>query len=219
MISPNDFSLHIRLHYSKTGALRYSSTLDMQLVWERTFRRAQLPLDYSHGFHPQPRIQQALPLPLGFLSEDEIMDVWLSAELVSIAIITALQKAVPPGIDISKLNVIIEKTASITTQVQSTLYSVIPLVEINELDLQKSIKDFLSKDSVTRELRKKVYDLRPLVEKCESKSLPGEKVEIQMQLSAREGANGRPDEVISSFGYNPMDFLYIRKKTILINSD
>ncbi len=147
------------------------------------------------------------------------MDVWLSAELESIAILTALRKAVPPGIEILKLNVISEKTASITTQVLSTMYSVFPLIEINEVDLQKSINEFLSKDTITRELRKKVYDLRPLVEKCENKSLPGKKVEIKMQLSAREGANARPDEVISSLGYNPMDFLYTRKKTILINSD
>lgn len=219
MNSPDESIMHIRLQYSKTAALRYSSTLDMQLVWERTFRRAQLPLDYSHGFHPQPRIQQALPLPLGFLSDDEIMDVWLSIELESIAILSTLQKAAPPGIDISKLEVITEKTTSITTQVLSTLYSAIPLTEINREDLQQSIDEFLSKDAIMRELRKKTYDLRPLVEKCELKSLPKNKVEILLQLAAREGANGRPDEVISSLGYNPMDFLYTRKKTILINSN
>jgi radical SAM-linked protein len=219
MNSPDETSMHIRLHYSKTAALRYSSTLDMQLVWERTFRRAQIPLDYSHGFHPQPRIQQALPLPLGFLSDDEIMDVWLSTELDPIAVLSSMQKATPPGIDILKLAVITEKSTSITTQVLSTLYSAMPLIEINREDLQASIDEFLSKDSVIRILRKKAYDVRPLVEKCELKPLPRKKVEIRLQLAAREGANGRPDEVISSLGYNPMDFLYTRKKTILIHYD
>jgi radical SAM-linked protein len=219
MISPIESTMHIRLHYSKSAALRYSSTLDMQLVWERTFRRAQLPLAYSQGFHPQPRIQQALPMPLGFLSDDEIMDVWLLNQLESNTILFKLRKAAPPGIDISTLEVIIEKTTSITTQVLSTLYSAMPLVEINHADLQKSINGFLSKDTAMREMRKKAYNLRPLVEKCELKYLSGEKVEIILQLAAREGANGRPDEVISSLGYNPMDFLYTRKKTVLINSD
>lgn len=47
----------IRIHYAKTEGLRYTSNLDMQKVWERALRRAGLPLYYSQGFHPQPRIQ------------------------------------------------------------------------------------------------------------------------------------------------------------------
>ncbi len=218
MISPIDTAMHVRLHYFKLAALRFSSTLDMQLVWERTFRRAQLPLAYSQGFHPQPRIQQALPLPLGFLSEDEIMDVWLSKELDPVHLLTRLQNTVPPGIKLSNLESITEKTPSITTQVVSTLYSAVPLVEINSTDLQKSITDLLLKDHVMRVLRNKEYNLRPLVEKCDLKFLSRGKIDIVLQLSAREGANGRPDEVISSLGYNPMDFLFTRKKTVLINS-
>jgi len=73
----------IRVTYARTAPLRYTGHLDMQIVWERCLRRARLPLMYSQGFHPQPRINQACPLPLGMTSQMEVMDFWLE---ISVAI-------------------------------------------------------------------------------------------------------------------------------------
>jgi radical SAM-linked protein len=44
--------------------MRYTGHLDLHRAWERTFRRARLPLAYSQGFHPQPRLNLACALPL-----------------------------------------------------------------------------------------------------------------------------------------------------------
>jgi hypothetical protein len=55
----------IRIQYAKTEPLRYTGNLDMHRIWERTLRRARLTIAYSQGFHPQPRLNQACPLPLG----------------------------------------------------------------------------------------------------------------------------------------------------------
>ena len=67
--------LRVRITYTKSGGLRYTGNLDMHKIWERTMRRARLPLAYSQGFHPQPRINQASPLPLGMVSQVEMVDV------------------------------------------------------------------------------------------------------------------------------------------------
>ena len=67
----------IRICYAKTEPLRYTSNLDVHKVWERLLLRARLPLAYSQGFHHQPRINQAAPLPLGFTSRVEMVDIWL----------------------------------------------------------------------------------------------------------------------------------------------
>ncbi|MDP3186130.1 MAG: TIGR03936 family radical SAM-associated protein, partial [Anaerolineales bacterium] len=64
----------MRITFSKTGALRYTGHLDLQRIWERTARRAGLPLVYSQGFHPQPKIQIAAALPLGFSGRAELVD-------------------------------------------------------------------------------------------------------------------------------------------------
>src|SRR3990172_977319 len=69
--------IRCRMTYQKTEALRYTGNLDLQKIWERFLRRADLPVAYSQGFHPQPRIQQAAPLPLGFLSRAELADIYL----------------------------------------------------------------------------------------------------------------------------------------------
>jgi len=70
--------MRLRIVFSKTGSLRYTGHLDLQTVWERTIRRAGLPLAYTHGFHPGPKIQIASALPLGFLGRLEIVDIWLT---------------------------------------------------------------------------------------------------------------------------------------------
>ena len=69
--------MRLRITFSKSGALRYTGHLDLQTTWERTLRRAGLPLAYTHGFHPGPRIQIASALPLGFIGRAEIVDIWL----------------------------------------------------------------------------------------------------------------------------------------------
>ncbi len=66
-----------RVRFRKAERVRYISHLDVLRSWERSIRRAGLPLTYSQGFTPHPKIAFASPLPLGFVGEDEIMDVTL----------------------------------------------------------------------------------------------------------------------------------------------
>ena len=71
----------LRLTFAKTEAMRFTGHLDLHHTWERTFRRAGLPLAYSQGFNPHPRLNLASALPLGFTSECEVIDVWLEQEM------------------------------------------------------------------------------------------------------------------------------------------
>ena len=76
--------MRIRIVYSKADSLKYTGNLDLQKIWERLLRRANLPLAYSQGFHPQPRINQGCPLPLGFIGENEMVDIWLDFEQLNV---------------------------------------------------------------------------------------------------------------------------------------
>ena len=67
----------VRIFYRKEGLLRYVSHLDMNRLFTRLLRRAALPLWYTEGFNPRPRLQFALPLSLGWESDWEIVDVRL----------------------------------------------------------------------------------------------------------------------------------------------
>jgi radical SAM-linked protein len=71
----------VRLYFAKRERVRYISHLDVLRYWERAIRRAELPLSYSQGFTPHPRLQFAGPLPLGYLADREVVDVGLDERL------------------------------------------------------------------------------------------------------------------------------------------
>ncbi len=101
--SPKPLSNRYRFTFSKTGAFKYLSHLEMMSAIARTFKRAGLTLKYSEGFHPKPRISFAGSLPVGMESLEE----WLDAELVVVAgkageagdgILRALNADAPAGL-------------------------------------------------------------------------------------------------------------------------
>ena len=96
----------IRIIYKKGEALRYTGHLDLQKIWERFLRRAEISLAYSQGFHPQPRISQALPLPLGITSLAEIIEIWLENNEDLDHIEKKLKNTDQPGIEIYHLELI-----------------------------------------------------------------------------------------------------------------
>jgi radical SAM-linked protein len=199
----------IRIFYAKTQPLRYTGNLDVHKIWERTLRRAHLPLAYSQGFHPQPKINQACPLPLGLLSQAEIIDIWLEPGLALEEVCRLLAPNVPTGIEITRLEEVDLHAPALQTQVTSSQYIATPTQFQDETApdqdiLIEKIAVTLRSESLLRQWRNKPYDLRPFIEELRLEN-PDEKGQrrIYMQLSAREGATGRPEEVLSAMGFDP----------------
>ena len=200
--------MRLRITFAKTGSLRYTGHLDLHRIWERTLRRAGLPLAYSQGFHPQPKIQIAAALPLGFLGREEIIDLWLSDDVRVDPCVhpqadtqvrpyqDMLQPAAPPGLTILRVEEVDERGPALQTQVAAAEYEVMLLAAGPESGLERPVADLLAKDSLPRERRGKPYDLRPLILSLECASSD----RLRMRLSAREGATGRPEEVLDELG-------------------
>jgi radical SAM-linked protein len=184
--------MRIRITFSKTEAMRFTGHLDLHRAWERTFRRAALPLAYSQGFHPQPRFSLAAALPLGFTSECEVADVWLSEDVALTDMQIRLEKAVPPGILVHRLQQADERAPALQTQVRSARYHITLLDPV--ADLVERAERLLAAATLLRQRRGKTYDLRPLVEDLQ----PGAQPILLAQLAAREGATGRPEEVLAA---------------------
>lgn len=72
--------MRLRIRFSKLGKIRFTSHRDTARIWERGLRRAGLPVAYSEGFTPRPRISFGLALPTGYESEAEYLDVELGEE-------------------------------------------------------------------------------------------------------------------------------------------
>jgi len=208
--------MRIRIFFEKTEAMRFTGHLDLHKTWERTFRRTGLPLAYSQGFHPQPRLNLACALPLGFTSQAEIIDAWLETGFSLQEIQTALEQASPPGIKVQSIGEVDPHSPALQTQVKSVEYDI--HIKQPVLDLQERIDILLTSPSLPRVWREKTYDLRPLVEHLEL--LPGTReypARIKTRLSARQGATGRPEELLSALGI-PTNQAIVHRTSILMQS-
>lgn len=193
-----------RLWYARGAELRYVSHLDMMLVWERTFRRARLPLAFSQGFNPRPRFHLASALPLGFTSLCEVADVWLVEPLPPQDVQVRVQRAAPPGLSLQRVEIIPLQHPALQTLVLSAEY----LVEFREgcpADIAERIENLLNQKEIIRVRREKSYDLRPLIEALHLVTLPESDLPaLAMRLSARESATARPEEVLLALGIDPI---------------
>jgi len=188
--------MRIQITFSKQGALRYTGHLDLHKLWERAARRAELPLAYSQGFHPQPKMNIAAALPLGFSSRCEVLDMRLEHDIPLEGLQEKLQQTLPTGIRVFAIESVDERAPALQTQVASAEYEVVSAEAGFGSDLKRRIDSVMETGSIIRERRGKTYDLRPLIE--ELKSLSSDK--IFMRLTAREGATGRPEEVLDVLG-------------------
>ena len=224
--------MRLRVTFSKQGALRYTGHLDLHKLLERSIRRAKLPMAYSQGYHPQPKLNLAAALPLGFSSRAEVMDIWLNEDVDDV--VSALQASVPPGLTILQAERVDERAPSLQTQVIAAEYQ----VEITEAgyarrparastagtgervegsDLNEKIASVIASESIPRERRNKQYDLRPLIEDlflAPDPSPSGRGEILSMRLTAREGATGRPEEVLDVLGIPLEDTRIERTKLI-----
>ena len=195
--------MRIRITFAKVGALRYTGHLDLHKLWERAARRAELPLAYSQGFHPQPKIYIAAALPLGFSSRCEVMDMRLESDIPLDGLREKLQNTLPTGIQVLKVESADERVPALQTRVISAEYEVTLMGSSDGSDLTRKVDSVLGAESISRERRGKTYDLRPLIEELSFTPNPsptGEGMRLFMRLSAREGATGRPEEVLDALG-------------------
>ena len=192
-----------RIHYHKLDAIKYTSNLDLYKVWERSCRRAGLPLVYSQGFHPQPKINLACPLPLGITSTVEIVDIWLSALFDLETIVDMLENAVPPGIKVQNVELVATSEPAIQTTILAARYQAIFPVAFDSNRLAMNINSVMEQVAIVRLRRNRQYDLRPLILGLSLLQTPEGMEGIEMLLSAREGKTGRPDEVLLQLGIDP----------------
>jgi len=90
----------VRMRYAKRGRLRFTSHRDFARAFERALRRAQVPMGYSAGFSPHPKISYVGAAPTGVASEAEYLEIGLAREVDIEALRAALDAALPDGLDI-----------------------------------------------------------------------------------------------------------------------
>jgi len=194
--------IRTRITFAKTPAMRFTGHLDLHRAWERTFRRAGLPLAYSEGFNPHPRLNLASALPLGFTGAGEVIDAWLEQDLPLSEIQAALQRALPPGLQVTQIETVDLRLPALQIELEASEYNLTFLEPFPEL--ADRVQALLSAISLPRQRRERDYDLRPLIMDIQILPPDGlDRPQLNVCLVAREGATGRPEEVIAALGYDP----------------
>lgn len=201
----------VRLYYEKGEAIKFISHMDEFRMWERAIRRADLPLLYKQGFNPQPHMQFAAPLGVGITGIREPLDIIFSPPQPLDELAERIRAKLPPGVQVHSMEELPLKTITLQSRLIGADYTIIIYAEPDEIlqdQIIDSIKSFLEQEIVwmerERKGRKYTYNLRPLIFELSYKGYNAETEEhsIFARVQAREGATGRPDELVSAVGLN-----------------
>lgn len=111
-----------RIVYAKRGRLRFASHRDFQRAFERAIRRAGIPIAYSAGFSPHPKISYANAAPTGIASEAEYLEIGLTRPLEPEVVRVALDQALPEGMD--ELEVVEARTPDFAERLQGSVWGI-----------------------------------------------------------------------------------------------
>ena len=151
--------------FSKKGKLRFIGHLDLMAIFERAVRISNIPVWYSEGFNPHPKISVPQPLPLGAECEADILTVRIYWPCDEKSIIEAMNKALPKNIRLNSVK-IIEEEKRISQPTKSVYRLTVENANINEL--KSTAEKILAKDEILAERVKdkstKTINLRDLIE-------------------------------------------------------
>ncbi|MFQ6122430.1 MAG: TIGR03936 family radical SAM-associated protein [Dehalococcoidales bacterium] len=212
----------LRVRFSRGQEVRFISHLDIMRLWHRALNRAGIPLAYSEGFNPHPRISLAAPLAVGVTSEVELMDIILTKFVSPHFFTTAVSKQLPPGIEILQVYPIALTLPSLQSQVRYAEYEVELETEKGEKGVESALTSLLSVKHLPwqhqRDTGPRKYDLRTLIDDLWLIDWRRGYCRIGMRLRCDSNGSGRPEQVTAALGFTLYPQSIHRTKLILRTS-
>jgi radical SAM-linked protein len=194
----------VRIKYGKTEAGRFISHLDLSRAWERAFRRAQIPIAYSQGFNPHPKISFGSALAVGVTSSGEYLDVTLKKYIPIEEIKGGLEKYLPKGLEVYTIVEINRNTPSLMAVINRAKYLVKAklLHDLHQDGLNKIIQDLLRQEQILIERNTKrglkEKDIRSGILELKGEVLTEREMVLEMVVETGSGGNVRPEEVVTA---------------------
>ncbi|MGH8886191.1 MAG: TIGR03936 family radical SAM-associated protein [Egibacteraceae bacterium] len=116
--------VRVRVRYKKSGKLRFISAIDLGRVWERALRKADLPIAFSEGFTPHPKISFADALPLGYASTGEYAELAFALPVALDRAVGALNVAFPQGLAVLDAVEVAEGAPKLATWLRASCWDV-----------------------------------------------------------------------------------------------
>jgi len=135
----------LRLRYAKRGRLRFTSHRDFARAFERALRRAEVPMAYSAGFTPHPKVSYVGAAPTGVASEAEYLEIGLDRAVDPEVLRSALDAALPPGLDV--LDAVVAHGGSLPDRIDASEW-LLELPGVPPEELAAAVEKFLAAGEV-----------------------------------------------------------------------
>ena len=209
--------------FAKGEAAKYISHLDLMRALERGMRRARLPLAYSEGFNPRPRVSYASALSVGHTSDAELMALALSEPMDPADLRKALNAALPNGLEILQAwSTPPHKPKTTLGDVDTAEYAVRVEGPLHDARLAARVEEFMAQDEVVitrvRDKGSKDLNLRPLVGAAAVVRAAAAEAELNLRLRTGSAGGARPEEVLAALGVKGRAFRVSVNRTALYAS-
>ena len=209
----------LRVRFSRGEEVKYISHLDLTRCWERALRRAEVPLAYSQGFSPHPRISIAAPLSLGVTSEAELMDLFLVRRFSPHFFLNSVRPELPPGIEIVEVQDVALSAPSLQSKLRACEYKIVVRTDRRRKQVEEAISSLLRTEHLAwqhmRDTGPRNYDLRALIEDIWLVSWNDDHCTLSMQLKSGPQGSGRPEQVALALGFSEYPVSIHRNKMYL----
>lgn len=182
----------IRLRFARREPAIWLAHLDMMRTFERSIRRANLPIRWSQGFNPRPQMTFALPIGVGMATEDDYLDIQLVEDLEPAAVMERLNPCLPAGLEILAAGRVAASNISLMSLVQAADY------RLQSQGLAESVARIANTQPLIVEKFSKGrtidVDIRPLIIKLTIVDAD----QLILRVKAGSSANLRPDLFIKA---------------------
>lgn len=193
--------------FSRGRRLRFLSHLDMMRLWERVLRRAGVPLRYSQGFHPHPRLSLALPLAVGMTAGAEWLECELATPRPPAEVQALLAAQLPAGLALSQVQEAPWKAAALAARLRTSSYEVqvrqpLPAAEVQErVEHLRQSAHWMAQEE--RKGRTRSVDVRAMVEDVRMGTWTAGQQRLHLVLRHQAGQSARVEAVLTALAVGP----------------
>ncbi|MEQ8169976.1 MAG: TIGR03936 family radical SAM-associated protein, partial [Candidatus Eremiobacterota bacterium] len=184
----------IRFNFEKIDKTKFISHLGLIRIIERAVRFTGLPVAFSQGFNPKPKIALGPPLSSGIESYSEWGDIVMSRTVDTEVFHKEINRFLPEGMKVLKCSIIPLKSPALNAIIKIGVYTIKCSGE------KDKIEDFLKQDEILfKKVRKKgtkTIDIKPLIKKLEITEVNNDKISMELWINMEEGGTIKPQEVI-----------------------
>ena len=209
----------LRVRFCRGEELKFISHLDVIRLWVRALRRAGIPLEYTEGFSPHPRISLAVPLSVGVTAENELMDVSITKVVSPHWFMDTVNRQLPEGLKVLEAAPIGLNVPSLQSQVRFAQYQVELKTDRSEEAVKAEINHLLAAETLPwhheRDTGRRSYDLRTLIDDIWLIETRPSCCTLGMRLRCDESGSGRPEQVALALGFTDYPESIQRTKLLL----